>query len=469
VLPRWTVIGFSGHRNVSAPQETAQGIATLLDSIESKYAPIAAMSSIARGSDLLFVQEVVKRKIPLLLVLPFPISRFQQDFEPAEWNSAVNFIASAVQVEIVNIFSSDEEAYMETGSRIADRADLMMTAWNGEPAKGLGGTGDVVGYARALRKPLAWFNPVTRLTVFERLETLRGNPAINWNGSPYHAVEAHFNELDATATLKGPRVRHLIYWIVLLHLAASAIGLTTLVLDVEGTAGYVGAILEVSMLGLAFILSLVHHRRGSEWIRSRAEAEICRSFLALWPIRAKIERTPNVSIPSSQRLTRDLRLLQQLDVTATPDLETAREGYLNGRVKSQLEYFNRRCKEAQRSFRLLRRSAIVCTALAGLLAAAHFLLSFKHVNGMALSVMELFSLVLPLISAALLSLILTQEYSRRASRYEEMAVMLLETERNLKATRTWYSVARIAIETEERLLTEAAEWQSFRKFASEPH
>ena len=87
----------------------------------------------------------------------------------------------------------------------------------------------------------------------------------------------------------------------------------------------------------------------------------------------------------------------------------------------------------------------------------------------ALPATELLSLALPLVSAALLSLVLTQEHSRRASRYREMVGLLEDAARRLAAARTWTGLARVATETEEALLNEAVEWQAFRRFASEPH
>jgi hypothetical protein len=81
----------------------------------------------------------------------------------------------------------------------------------------------------------------------------------------------------------------------------------------------------------------------------------------------------------------------------------------------------------------------------------------------------LLSITLPLVSAALLSLILTQEYSRRASRNREMVLMLGEAAERLKAVRTWNGLVRIATETEEGLLNEAVEWHSFSQFVSQPH
>jgi hypothetical protein len=213
----------------------------------------------------------------------------------------------------------------------------------------------------------------------------------------------------------------------------------------------------------------MQHRKHLEWTKTRIEAEICRSFLATWPMRARITRSPKLAIQGFERLMRNLRLLQQMDGVPGPPLETASNEYLESRVQNQIDYFGRRCEKAQGAYRRLRGLAMTSTAAAALLAASHFALSVAHVEGRVVTLTELLSLMLPLVSAALFSLILTQEYSRRASRYREMVSTLEEAAQQLKAVRTWNGLTRIATDTEEQLLNEAAEWHSFRRFASEPH
>jgi hypothetical protein len=41
-----------------------------------------------------------------------------------------------------------EAAYFAAGKLIVNRCDLLLAVWDGQPAGGLGGTGDIVGYAR---------------------------------------------------------------------------------------------------------------------------------------------------------------------------------------------------------------------------------------------------------------------------------------------------------------------------------
>jgi len=470
MLPEWIVVGFSGHRSIADSKVIGDSISAALDDLASKCGAMVAVSSLAKGSDTLFVEEVVERKIPFLLVLPFPSDRFQQDFEAKDWQRVTPLLAKASHREEVSGTNSPDEAYMETGALIVDRADVVIAVWDGKPSNGLGGTGDVVDYSRALGKPLKWIDATTGGIVTERFESLpKINASVAWSGNAYQTVEEHFRELDEAALLRAPAVRHLLQRIVLLHLTASAAGLVALALHIGGVGGYLIALLEVGVLASAFILTAKRHRRHAEWMKTRIEAEICRSFLATWPMRSRVIRTPKLAIQGFERFTSNLRLLQQMDGNPTPALETACSEYLEGRVQHQIDYFGRRCQAAQGAYRKLKAWAMTSTAAAATLAAAHFALSLLHIEGPAVTLTGLLSLILPLVSAALFSLILTQEHSRRASRYREMVSMLEEAAQQLKAVRTWNGLTRIAADTEEQLLNEAVEWHSFRRFATEPH
>ncbi|HEX3740222.1 MAG TPA: hypothetical protein VHV29_10900 [Terriglobales bacterium] len=470
MLPDWTVIGFTGHRNLGDQEAAAQSISAALDALTARFGSISAISSLAKGSDTAFVRELARRKIPFRLVLPFPKERFMADFEPKDWQDVEPLLTQAIQVEEVTGTESDEEAYMDAGIRIVDLADVIVAVWDGQPADGLGGTGDVVSYARALHKPLQCLNPVTGEETEERYEQLPKNARVaGWNGAPRLAVEKRFQQLDTSASHDAPAARGLIHHIVLLHLAASAAGLIVLSLDIQGAAGYILGALEVVLLGTALLLTIRHHRKHEQWIRTRIEAEICRSFLATWPVRTKITRLPKLAIQGFERIMRNLQLAQQMDRSPLSSLECACHEYLHGRVEDQIVYFTRQGQEAQSSLRRLRRLAIASTTTAALLALVHFVVEFFGLEGTAVRLTGLLSITLPLVSAALLSLILTQEYSRRASRNREMVLMLGEAAERLNAVRTWNGLAHIAIETEEGLLNEAVEWHSFSQFVSQPH
>jgi len=476
MLPEWTVVGFSGHRKLTDPKAAADGIRKALERLAANHSPLASVSSAASGADTLFVEEVAHRHLPYLLILPFSKTRFQQDFGPADWQRILPFIEKATHVEEVTGEESAEGAYMETGVMTVDRADVMVVVWDGNPAAGFGGTGDVMDYVRALGKPLLMVDPNTGQLTAERLEQLpaKSLPA-GWNENPRETVEKHFQELDEIAESHAPKSRHLVLRIILFQLLASTIGFIALAFEIHGRTDECIMLVELVLLGIAFVLSLRHRVKHHEWVKNRLAAEICRSFLDTWHMR-RTDHTPKLSIQGFSRLCRNLRLIRILDKTPPLPLGLVRDEYLRERVEKQIAYFSEKGRLAQIAYKKLKTWALFSATAAPLLSLlALTVLILKDTDAgaaipnLALTIPKYFSLVFPLLSAAIFSLIVTQDYSRRAVRYGEMVSMLEDAAKRLKLVKTWNSLARIATETEEALLQEVVEWHSFRQFAGEPH
>lgn len=459
-----TVVGFSGHRHLSNPEGTRGLIAGALDDLGASSASLVAISSIAIGADQVFASEVLARNIAWFAVLPFPSHRFEQDFSAPDWAAAESLLARASRIEVAEGAADDASAYMEAGVRVVDASDIMMVVWDGTPGRP-GGTADVVAYTRDLGRPLILVDPATGEVSRERLPPPAQAELADMK-PPRAAVEAWFREHDAAANRDAPAVRQLIQRIVMLHLLASVAGLAVLAFHLEGPIAWTAGAFEVAVLGLAFLLAARGHASHSHWLQSRIEAEICRSFLATWPMR---DHMPPIPVHGFDTLVRKLRLLQRLDPAPPPPLASARDAYLDDRVRNQAAYFERAGARAQRSSRLLTRIAMCCTVLAALMGIAHLVLALRHNEGPLASLTVFLSLAFPLASAALFSLVLTQEYSRRSIRYREMATWLGRVERRLGAVRTWQGLVTVAGEIESVLLTEAVEWQDFRRAASESH
>lgn len=59
----------------------------------------------------------------------------------------------------------DEIAFDRAGKQVVDMCTAMFAVWDGQEAKGLGGTGDIVKYALESNKKVVQFNPVDRVVV----------------------------------------------------------------------------------------------------------------------------------------------------------------------------------------------------------------------------------------------------------------------------------------------------------------
>jgi hypothetical protein len=49
---------------------------------------------------------------------------------------------------------STEQAHLDGGRAVVDNSSLLVAVWDGQPARGLGGTADVVAYARQRSIPV---------------------------------------------------------------------------------------------------------------------------------------------------------------------------------------------------------------------------------------------------------------------------------------------------------------------------
>ena len=68
---------------------------------------------------------------------------------------------------------------------------MLLAYWNGKPAQGLGGTGDIVTYARAIGKPLIIIDAAAGSVTEERLDGLaRPQQSAALSTNPREQVQA---------------------------------------------------------------------------------------------------------------------------------------------------------------------------------------------------------------------------------------------------------------------------------------
>ena len=120
--------------------------------------PLIGVTSLAIGADQLFAEIVLELKGDLEAVIPFP------DYERTFGNEAdlMRFRllkAASKRIEILPDGATQDEAYLSAGRRVTDLSDLLVAVWDGQAARGLGGTADVVRYATRMGKRVVQLNP----------------------------------------------------------------------------------------------------------------------------------------------------------------------------------------------------------------------------------------------------------------------------------------------------------------------
>lgn len=118
-----------------------------------------ALSSLAAGSDQEFAAAAISLGIAVTAVIPLEgYERFFEGLDLARYQRLLK------QCEIMQFCwrGAPEHAFFEAGKFIVDQCDLLFAVWDGEKAEGLGGTGDIVNYARQKGRPFIQIDPISK-------------------------------------------------------------------------------------------------------------------------------------------------------------------------------------------------------------------------------------------------------------------------------------------------------------------
>lgn len=145
-------IGVTGHRDI--PDELRAHVrASMYAAFLSHDGSLEALSSLAAGADQLFADIALACGAELTAVIPS--GDYEEGFADAAERARYRCLRKRATREVRMAFAhSTDEAYYAAGAYIADHCDRLLAVWDGRPARGLGGTGDIVHYARALGKPV---------------------------------------------------------------------------------------------------------------------------------------------------------------------------------------------------------------------------------------------------------------------------------------------------------------------------
>jgi hypothetical protein len=123
---------------------------------------LVGLSCIADGADTLFAQAVLDAAGKLIVVVPATQYR---DGLPAEHHPTYDaLLAQAVDVIRLDHTESDPHAHMNASLCMLEQVDELVAVWDGQPARGYGGTADVVHAAQERGIPVivVWPEGATR-------------------------------------------------------------------------------------------------------------------------------------------------------------------------------------------------------------------------------------------------------------------------------------------------------------------
>jgi len=126
------------------------------------YAPnLEGLTSLAIGADQIFAREVLKLDGKLIAVIPIDNyeSFFANDRERSDYR---NLLAQCSTIVRLHHYKDPHQAFNAAGIRIVDECEMIIAVWDGESSKGIGGTADIVAYAKKSARKLIVLNPIER-------------------------------------------------------------------------------------------------------------------------------------------------------------------------------------------------------------------------------------------------------------------------------------------------------------------
>jgi hypothetical protein len=155
------VFGVTGHR-LLPPDIAARAIEHWRAELPTG-AGLIGVSSLADGADQLFAEHVLAAGGTLEAILPCAgyAGTLISDHSRARF---AEMVRAAATVRTLPFPEPSEQAFLAAGQALVDSCDHLFAVWDGLPARGMGGTADVVEYARAHGCPVTvlWIDGVRR-------------------------------------------------------------------------------------------------------------------------------------------------------------------------------------------------------------------------------------------------------------------------------------------------------------------
>lgn len=475
-LPATLAIGFTGHRKLPDEARCREAIRRVLLEWRAKTpGVIYGVTSAAAGGDLLFAETCLELNLPIRIFLPVPKEKFREDFDELSWERAESVFTKALSVEVTGAGEKLTERYYECGIETVQQSQLLLALWDGEPSQGLGGTADMVHFAREQERPVIWIHSVTcAVQNFDAGPEILNDPEMRFlnqlpgpavqlaAGFPHDLACAWFVKLDENASRVAPQFRRMAAIPIFCTAAAAVLSGKTAYTGSSVIWLWMGTALGIMAASLPTVMRL--SRRQVAWTRMRTAAEICRSCLALWRTPAPYEVVGPEVVPDMAGMLTSLNFLKMSDRPGRENnLEEFKRLYRDERVQHQIAYFSRHAEHAAAWARRYRIVTWASTILAAgldfwLLLNAHGLnhsISARLKPELALSVAIFFQ-----IATVAGSLVVVNDYVRRRDRYRELHRMLVQWDKQLELSETWHIVLRIATTVEKALLAELIEWRS---------
>ncbi|MBB5037578.1 hypothetical protein [Prosthecobacter dejongeii] len=504
------LIGFTGHRagydEATVRASIQEVLGELRERAQAQQGEVELYTSLAEGADTLCVEIARELGMAVHLLLPLSAEEFAKDFSsPEAWARSQRQLDTALQlpgwdsVHEVPGERTRPECYFNQAIHMLDAVDVMVAVWDGQPARGLGGTEQVVSQAKAMGKPVILIDPKTGKTqMIERnvsifpadavlmelnaLAAETGVPASQSVSTPRELQAC----MDEIAMKEAGRFRPSLVLIIFLHACAA---LLAALVTFRGSGEAVWdetkwtlTLLELGLVSFALWMSFRLRRKHIQqrWIRCRFACELVRGLRTSIPILNPLHPAITRHDPQWTRfvLSAGLLVLRHQD---TADVQVLKDRYVDIRLGDQHE-------DGQiRHYLKMRPTALRWWDFTGhvsrwsaMLAPAFVVLSLfnklsKHwwpPEGLQMEkyfwlwlAVVFFPIALPMLAGVASSLRNVLDAGRRKDRYPQMAARLTEIRTALVGMKTKSTIETQVARSEELLLDELLEWKQAIKNA----
>ncbi|MGN9845278.1 hypothetical protein ACTMTI_44875 [Nonomuraea sp. H19] len=149
-------IAISGHRGLSPAieQHVDADIRAALAQLDE---PVVGLSCLADGADVIGARAVLDCGGQLEVVVP--ATKYRQALPAQHWPTYDELYGRASRIHELNFAESTSESHQTASELMLDNSDMLWAVWDGLPARGYGGTADVVAAARRRGLPIRVFWP----------------------------------------------------------------------------------------------------------------------------------------------------------------------------------------------------------------------------------------------------------------------------------------------------------------------
>jgi hypothetical protein len=174
-------VGVTGHRDLDAKichnlrsrvRVTLEQIKDSVEEAATKWpdfydgpAILWAVSPLAEGADRIFAEEALRLGYELECPLPFNREEYRNEFTAEASKRKFDELLGKAESRVFELdgsWADGPAAYETLGRLVLDQCDILLAIWDGTPAKGAGGTAEVVGEARRRRIPVVCLYPDSR-------------------------------------------------------------------------------------------------------------------------------------------------------------------------------------------------------------------------------------------------------------------------------------------------------------------